>query len=185
LLVKPNVGVAREDIARLHANNHCKVLRLFPELGNLQIVRVPKGATVLDLVRRYQGSALVAYAEPDYLVRLASTFPNDPKFLDGTLWGLNNAGQNGGKPNADIDAPEAWAVSHSASNIVVAVVDTGVRYSHEDLAANMWVNPEDGSHGTNAVEGTAYPQDDNGHGTAIAGVIGAAGNNGLGVVGVA
>jgi subtilisin family serine protease len=98
---------------------------------------------------------------------------------------LNNTGQNGGTPNADIDAPEGWDVLTSASNIVVAVLDTGVRYTHEDLADNMWSNPADGSHGTNALAGTTDPSDDSGHGTMIAGILGAVGNNGKGVTGVA
>src|SRR5262249_10117361 len=69
--------------------------------------------------------------------------------------------------------------------IVVAVVDTGVRYTHEDLKTNIWTNPTDGSHGTNALAGTTDPSDDSGHGTMVAGILGAEGNNGKGVVGVA
>jgi len=76
-------------------------------------------------------------------------------------------------------------VQTSASNILVAVLDTGVRYTHEDLASNMWVNPNDGSHGLNVLAGTTDPNDDGGHGTMVAGVLGAVGNNGKGVVGVA
>jgi subtilisin family serine protease len=68
---------------------------------------------------------------------------------------------------------------------VVAVLDTGVRYTHEDLASNMWVNPNDGSHGWNVITGTNDPNDDQGHGTSVAGVLGAVGNNGKGVTGVA
>jgi subtilisin family serine protease len=98
---------------------------------------------------------------------------------------LNNTGQNGGTPGADIAASKAWDVLHDASNIVVAVLDSGIRATHEDLAANMWVNPADGSHGFNAFTGTTDTADDNGHGTLVAGVIGAVGNNGVGVVGVA
>ena len=129
---------------------------------------------------------MVEFAEPDFTGNVFAT-PNDPKFLDGTLWGLNNVGQNGGTADADIDAPDAWDVLSSASNIVVAVVDTGVRYTHEDLAANMWVNPNGGGHGTNALDGTNDPSDENGtgHGTLVAGILGAVGNNGKGVTGVA
>jgi len=87
---------------------------------------------------------LAEFAEPDYEAWTFATTPNDPKYLDGSQWGLNNLGQNGGTIDADIDAPEGWDVLTSASNIVVAVLDTGVRYTHEDLAANMWVNPNDG-----------------------------------------
>ena len=75
LLVKPNPGVRLEQIARFHANNHCEVIALFPGLGGLQILRVPQKEPVLDLVWKYRSSALVAYAEPDYLVRVASAFP--------------------------------------------------------------------------------------------------------------
>jgi len=74
----------------------------------------------------------------------------------------------------------------SASNIVVAVLDTGIRYTHEDLASNMWVNPDDGGHGLNALTGSTIRNDDSssGHGTLMAGVIGGVGNNGKGVTGV-
>jgi subtilisin family serine protease len=137
------------------------------------------------LIKLYAQSGLVEFAEPDYLVHAAVTIPNDPRYLDGTLWGLNNTGQNGGTMDADIDAPEAWDIRTSASNIVVAVLDTGIRTTHEDLAANLWTNPLDGSHGWNALSGTNNPGDDEGHGSLVAGIIGARGNNGRGVVGVA
>src|SRR5439155_927608 len=151
-----------------------------------QVLSVPEGETVPGLIAKYQRSGLVEFAEPDYTARVFAT-PNDPKFLDGTLWGLNNLGQNGGTADADIDAPEGWDVLTSASNIVVAVLDTGVRYTHEDRAANMWVNPNGGGHGTNALDGTNDPSDENGtgHGTLVAGILGAVGNNGKGVTGVA
>jgi subtilisin family serine protease len=76
-------------------------------------------------------------------------------------------------------------VRNSASNVVVAVIDTGVRYSHEDLVANMWTNSADGSFGWNALTATNNPSDENGHGTLVAGVLGAVGNNGVGISGVA
>ena len=68
---------------------------------------------------------------------------------------------------------------------MVAVLDTGVRYTHEDLAANLWTSPHDGSHGFNAISGSNDPNDDNGHGTRVAGILGGMGNNGKGAVGVA
>ena len=160
------------------------MLRAFERLGRLQILSVPKGETVPSLIVKYQQSGLVAFAEPDYLVYAAAT-PDDPLYANGTLWGLNNYGQNGGTAGADIDATNAWDVLTSASNIVVAVIDSGIRYTHEDLASNMWINPVDGSHGWNAVASNNIPLDDNGHGTQVSGVLGAVGNNGTGVVGVA
>jgi subtilisin family serine protease len=112
---------------------------------------------------------------------------------------LHNDGQSGGTSDADIDAPEAWDISTGSSEVIVAVIDTGVDYNHVDLAANMWSNPgeipgngidDDGNgyvddvHGINAINNSGDPMDDHGHGTHCAGTIAAVGNNGQGVVGV-
>ena len=184
ILIQPKAGISPVALASFHAAQKGEVLQTFAEIGGLQVLRVPAEETVPGLIAKYQQSGLVNFAEPDYFGRVFAT-PNDPKYLDGTLWGLNNTGQNGGTADADIDAPEGWDVLRSASNIVVAVLDTGVRYTHEDLAANMWVNSSDGGHGTNALAGTTDPSDDSGHGTMVAGILGAVGNNGKGVTGVA
>jgi subtilisin family serine protease len=185
ILIMPKAGINRTALNNFHLARKGEVLRTFDGIGYLQILRVPKGETVPSLIAQYQQSGLVEFAEPDYIGQIFSTTPNDPKYLDGTLWGLNNTGQNGGTADADIDAPEGWDVLTSANNMVVAVLDTGVRYTHEDLAANMWVNPNDGGHGWNALNGNNNPADVGTHGTMVAGVLGAVGNNGKGVVGVA
>jgi subtilisin family serine protease len=187
ILIQPRPGISPPALSAFHASQHCKILRTFPAIRGLQVVQVPEGETVPGLIAKYQNSGLVEFAEPDYLGHTFATVPNDPRYSDGTLWGLNNTGASGGTPHADIHAAEGWDVLTSASNIVVAVLDTGIRYTHEDLAANMWVNPNDGSHGTNAVAGTTDPSDDtqDGHGTMVAGVLGGVGNNGKGVTGVA
>lgn len=131
---------------------------------------------------------------------LRGATPNDPFFVDGTQWALHNVGQNGGLPGADIDAPEAWDTRRTAANVIVAILDSGVRYTHEDLAANMWVNPGeipgngkdddhngyiDDVHGIDALRDSGDPWDERGHGTHVAGIIGAVGNNGRGLAGVA
>ena len=146
----------------------------------------------------------VRFAEPDALYRV-DTLPNDPLF--GQLWGLNNTGQSvktaTGTPDADIDAPEAWSTTTGSSSVVVAVIDSGVDTNHPDLAANIWTNPgescagcasdgadNDGNgfvddvHGWDFVNDDNNPFDDHGHGTHVAGTIGATGSNGLGVTGV-
>lgn len=103
-------------------------------------------------------------------------FPNDPSF--NKLWGLHNTGQTGGTANADINAPEAWSYTTGSSSVIVAVIDTGVDAGHGDLTANTLS-------GYNFITSTAGQTDDNGHGTHCAGTIGAVGNNGIGVTGVA
>ncbi|MCS7237719.1 MAG: S8 family serine peptidase [Thermoguttaceae bacterium] len=139
----------------------------------------------------------VAWIEPDARV-VPAVVPNDPLF--GDQWALHNVGRGGLSPDVDIDAPEAWDQRVDASSVVVAIVDTGVDYRHPDLAANMWQNPrevpgngrdDDGNgfvddvYGYDFARGDSDPWDENGHGTHVAGIIGAVGNNGRGVTGVA
>ncbi|MGQ9810917.1 MAG: S8 family serine peptidase, partial [bacterium] len=146
--------------------------------------------------RQYRMYENVEYIEPDYVVN-AIEVPNDPMFNQ--LWGLHNTGQTGGTADADIDAVEAWDIFTGSSDALVVVIDTGTDYNHADLAANMWVNPneipgngidDDGNGFVDDVRGWDFynndndPMDDNGHGTHCAGTIGAVGNNGTGVVGV-
>ncbi|MHB8521950.1 MAG: S8 family peptidase [Limisphaerales bacterium] len=183
ILVKPKDGSPLSSLADLHARLGNRVLRAFPRMANWEVLSLPAGASVAAHLAAYQRSGLVARAEPDYTVR-ANLEPNDFNYWNGDLWHFNNVGQYGGTPGADIHAPAAWDIQNTASNLVVAVLDTGVRYTHEDLAANMWVDPVDGSHGTNVIFGTNDPWDDYGHGTHISGTIGAVGNNTVGVVGV-
>lgn len=185
ILVQPARGISPTRLARFHARQQARVLHEMNRARGLQVVAVPSKDNVWSFVEKYRRSGLVEFAEPDYLRYTTLTTPNDPKYVDGTLWGLDNYGQSGGVAHADIGAPEAWDVLTSASNIVVAVLDTGIRYTHEDLADNIWTNPLEGTHGTNSFAGTNDPNDDEGHGTLMAGVIGGVGNNGKGVVGVA
>lgn len=143
-----------------------------------------------------QRSTATPVAEPDWLVFTTET-PNDPQFSQ--LWGLHNRGQTGGVVDADIDAPEAWSrTTGSRESVVVGVIDSGVDYLHEDLAANMWRNPgeilngkdDDGNgfvddiHGYDFYQDDALPSDGQSHGTHCAGTIGATGDNQIGVAGV-
>lgn len=122
---------------------------------------------------------------------------NDPLFA--AEWGLSNTGQYAGTPGNDIAAPAAWNFTTGSRSVVVAVIDSGIDLTHPDLAANLWVNPGeiagdgidndangfvDDIHGWDFVDNDASPQDGFGHGTHVAGIIGAVGNNGVGVTGV-
>ena len=199
ILLKPKAGGTVGNLDKFHAQRGSRILKHFKHLGDIQVLKLPKGRNVQQVLAEYQASGLVEFAEPDYLVEPALA-PDDPKFQDGSLWHLRNNGQAGGVLGADIHAPDGWETLHSASDIIVAIVDSGVRYTHEDLAANMWVNPgeipdngldDDGNgfvddvHGINAAANTGNPIDLEGHGTQIAGLLGAVGNNSLGIVGVA
>lgn len=142
---------------------------------------------LLDRIQTLRATGLFAYVEPDYIVRTMAV-PNDSAFNDGTLWGLRNNGQGGGRVGADINAEPAWDITTGSSNVIVAVIDTGIRYTHQDLIGNMWRDPTVTNtpiYGTNAAAGTLDPFDDNGHGTHVAGTIGATANDGKPHVGVA
>ena len=153
---------------------------------------------VLKTIDRLRQTGLFRDVEPDYLVQ-ASRTPDDARFVDGTLWGLRNTGQNGGVAGIDIRAERAWDLTTGSTEVVVAVIDTGIRYTHRDLAAQMWTNPDeiadngidddhngyvDDIHGINAIDGRGDPMDDGDHGSHCAGTIGAAANDGHGHVGV-
>lgn len=161
-----------------------------------QIARLKSGKDTLRLKEQLARHPDVESVELNYRVTVAQ-IPNDPRFSE--QWGLHNIGQTGGTFEADIDAPEAWDVTTGNSSVVVAVIDTGVDYTHEDLRANMWINTgeipangvdDDGNgyvddiHGYDFLNNDNNPADDNGHGTHVAGIIAAAGNNGIGITGV-
>lgn len=166
-------------------------------LTQVQLVEAASASGInAKLAKDLLASGEVEYIEPNYIVHAFKT-PNDPSFS--SLWGMHNSGQNSGHNDIDIDAPEAWDVSTGSNQVVVGIVDTGVDYTHQDLAANIWINageiPDNGIddddngviddvHGFNAFDGSGNPMDDNNHGTHVAGTIGARGNDRLGVAGV-
>jgi subtilisin family serine protease len=178
-------------VAAIHGNR-IRAYRLVPGL-ELDRTSLPV-AQAVAAARRQHG---VLAAEADCRVHIDQV-PNDPDLAQ--EWGLRNTGQTGGTTGADIDAATAWDVRTDASSVTVAVIDTGMQLNHPDLAANLWTNPGeivgngidddnngyvDDVHGWDFVNQDANPTDDNGHGTHVSGTIGARGDNGVGVTGVA
>ena len=139
---------------------------------NVHVVNNPPGLSVADTMARYRANPNVVYVEPDYLLHTTTT-PTDPMWS--TQWDM-----------VKINAPGAWNTQTNASDVIVAVIDTGVDFTHPDLQPNLWVNPADGSHGFTCINGVCAHggQDDYGHGTHVAGTIGASANNSTGIAGI-
>ena len=196
LIVRIRKGVGRDRERAVHAKAGSAVVRTYRMLSDISVVKVQKGRKVEEALHEYRKDPDVLYAEPNYIFEVQTT-PNDPSFAN--LWGLHNTGQTSGTIDADINASEAWNITTGSPETIVAVIDTGVDYNHQDLADNIWVNPgeiqgngidDDGNgyvddvHGINAITGSGDPLDDHNHGTHVSGTIAAAGNNSLGVTGV-
>lgn len=160
----------------------------------LQVLDLPGGMGVSDAALAAKSLPQVLYAEPNYILEHAAS-PNDPMFEE--MWSLGPANVKG--VNSGIETPRTWNLTTGSSGVTVAVVDAGIDASHPDLAPNIWTNPgeipgngtdDDGnglvddSAGWDWVQNDANPADELGHGTHVAGIIGARGNNSLGVVGV-
>lgn len=201
ILLKAKPGVAsHENITSKIQSRQLSVAKRYRAVPGLYCVS--PDATVaggqftkealLNKIEELRATGLFEYVEPDWQVHLLQT-PGDPAFASGELWGLRNTGQSGGVAGIDINAVNAWAVTAGSPTVVVGVVDTGIRYTHQDIVANMWVNPNeipgnntdddnngyvDDVHGINSINGSGNPMDGNNHGTHVAGTIAATANNG-------
>ena len=194
-----NANIMSTSSASSNAKIGARVQKDFSDdgLSGMQLVTLPPNLSVEDAIAEYQKNPDVLYAEPNYIYYTAVT-PNDPYY--GNQWALYNTTH----PGVDIAAPDAWGISTGSDSVVVAVVDTGIDYNHPDLAANIWNNideipsngiDDDGNgyiddiRGWNFYGNTNDPMDGNTndntyHGTHCAGILGADGNNGIGVTGV-
>jgi thermitase len=205
VLVRFRSGTPQEIINRITAQLNDEIEDRIESVDGLEVIEDEDGKSADEVVAQYRGLREVEYAEANSTITLDHDEPgrkhvhaNDEMFSQ--QWGLFNNGQNGGRAGADISAMRAWAVTRGSDQVVVAVIDSGVDYSHPDLTNNIWSRPEiikayqdddltsdgpiDDVHGFNVVDDNDDPMDDNGHGTHCAGIIGAEGDNGLGIAGI-
>lgn len=168
---------------------------IFDSLG-MYLIEITDATRVPDAIRRLGAHEFVQYAAPDHLVKSRATSPNDS--LYGQQWNMNNTGQTGGNNDDDIDAPQAWDRGTGSTEYAIAIVDGGMNINHQDLQPNRWVNT--GEIANNGVDddGNGYTDDRFGwdvygndgsipndqHGSHVAGISGARGNNNVGVAGV-
>ena len=215
-------GTSVETIESIAAQHHDVVEDEIESVNGLAVIEDEDGLDAETVAAQYRAMTdVVDYAEPNYEINLEPEFstildrsalaklgkslsnnlPNDPQFTD--QWSLENTGQRGGKSKADISAVQAWKKTKGSDEVVVAVLDTGVDYTHPDLLNNIWTRPAnvpkytdddlgelDDVHGYSAFQDdgdatdTSDPMDDNGHGTHCAGIIGAEGDNNFGITGI-
>jgi thermitase len=214
VLVRFKPGVSLAQIRQIATANHDRLEDEIESVKGLSLIDDLDNADPAAVADQYgKMSDLVQYAEvnpeiklddpasPDFFYEYAKhpapglELPDDPQFEQ--QWALNNQGQEGGKAGADISAVTAWKKTHGSEDIVVAVLDSGVDYTHIDLRSNMWLRPENlpqyaddelgtfnDEHGYNGTDRFDDPMDDNGHGTHCAGIIGAEGDNSEGIAGI-
>jgi len=200
VLVKFKSGVSQETIDALTASMHDRVEDRIENAPGWEAIDDLDNSSVKEIIAAYSSRPEVEDIEENYEISISEApllpvLPRDPQF--GEQWALSNSGQRGGKKGADISAPLAWATTTGSQEVVVAVLDSGVDYNHEDLAPNMWTRPDsmdpyhdaelgtiDDLDGFNAIDNASDPMDENGHGTHCAGIIGAEGENDIGIAGV-
>lgn len=199
VIVKFKADVAQPQVQSIFSNAGLAQRRYFPQIG-AYLCNITNQQNVNTAVQACQADPNIEYAEPNYTYKHFNPIPpratpNDPRLND--LYAMQNSN------DADIDAVEAWDKQKGDKNVLIAIIDTGVDDDHPDLKANIWINPGESGDGkeNNGVDddNNGYvddyrgwdfvgddnnPDDDNGHGTHVAGTIGAVGDNGTGVVGV-
>ena len=199
LLAQCKPSTSHAEVTNWCEQHSLKLGHTFSKESGLEVIEIAPTQSSDLIVAMGLESGLFEFLEPNYPLK-AYRVPNDRGLALGQTWGLQNIGQQRGLPDADIDAPEGWDYRTSAEEIIVAVIDSGIRYTHEDLISNLWQNKDeipnnnrdddrngvvDDQFGYNAVNRSGDPWDDDGHGTSVSGVIGAVGDNRVGTAGVA
>ena len=164
LLVRFRPDVEPRQIEALNGLHSAKIIARIPQV-NICRLKLPMGSDLSAIEQAYRESSLVEKIEPNILLRLPEVIPNDEEFAD--QWGLEK-----------MMVPEAWSITTGSSSVIVAILDTGIDAHHPDLADRIVA-------GYDVVNGKAgIPEDDHGHGTEMAGIIAAKGQNGTGISGI-
>src|SRR5678815_4320237 len=139
------------DAAQVRNAFSARVEKRFDRIGTevWDIGSVP----VTEAVEKLRRDPRVELVEPDYLVYATAVYPNDPQF--GQQWSLQNSGRPSGKPDADMDGPEAWTTT-PGTPVLIGVIDSGIEFDHEDLAGVVYTNP-------NEIPGNNFDDDGNGY----------------------
>jgi len=196
LLVRFREGVPEPDKKALVEGKGARRVKRLRGNSRLERLEAQKGRDVEALAADLRHNPAVELAEPNYLVSRDESIPNDPRFAE--QWALRNTGATGGQPTADIQAVPAWETTTGAPSIAIAVIDSGIDFTHPDLQNNRWTNTAESNddsdndnnglvddlHGWDWISDDGAVVDENGHGTLVAGLIAAQGNNGVGTAGV-
>ena len=161
---KSEISKSSSSIKALNTDYQVRVVKQLPQIGVEALETKDPEISVADLIEAYQKDPNVEFACPNHLCRLESTTPNDPELAK--QWGLTN-----------IKAPQTWDIQKGSSSVIIGVVDSGADFTHEDLTNRVVA-------GHDYIDGDNNPVDGYGHGTHVAGIIGAQANNSVGIAGV-
>ncbi|HVG33989.1 MAG TPA: S8 family serine peptidase, partial [Pyrinomonadaceae bacterium] len=196
LIVRFREGVTEQEKDTIAASKQVRRSKKLRGNSGIEKLQLQNGQTPEDVMAELRQTPLVEMVEPNYLITRDELLPNDARFNE--QWALRNTGSTGGLPNSDIAAPMAWETTTGAPETLIAVIDSGIDFTHPDLVNNQWTNNRERAnsrdddhngftndlHGWDWITDGGTIRDEQGHGTMVAGVIAAEGNNGTGATGV-
>ncbi|HKV35652.1 MAG TPA: S8 family serine peptidase [Pyrinomonadaceae bacterium] len=186
LLVRFRPGVSNRDKETIRATYGARMKKDLRGESGIEKLEVSPGGDVRSAATQMLLSGQVEFTEPNFVIAKDDVIANDARFNE--QWALRNTGQNDGQFGSDVHTTGAWETTTGSKFTVIAVIDSGIDFTHPDLANNQWLNPAPNVngdvHGWDYVDDSAQITDEQGHGTAIAGIIAAEGNNSLGTTGV-
>lgn len=196
LLIRFRQSASEQDRNILVASKGARRDKKLAGKSRFEKLRLAAGRDLQSLAAELRQNPMVEIAEPNYLVERDEIVPDDPQF--DKQWALRNTGQNGGQVTADLGAAQAWETTTGSPSTLIAVIDSGIDFTHPDLHNNQWTNLSeqangidddhnglvDDLHGWDWVAASNQITDEQGHGTLMAGLIAAEGNNATGTTGV-